>query len=92
MLLVFAPAEQDLVLVQFVIRPLEELFLLLEKISSLWALKIKPLKILIMVKLSPIAIRALPQLQELQHWLDVINSNWTRAHPFVGKYLIPVAA
>jgi hypothetical protein len=35
---VFAPAEQDLIVVQVLVtRPLEELFLLLEKISSLWA-------------------------------------------------------
>jgi hypothetical protein len=58
----------------------EELVLQLGKISSLWELKIKPLKILLMLnkmsslhsvkKMSPIS--ALPRLQ---HWLDMINSN-----------------
>jgi hypothetical protein len=58
----------------------ELLVLLFGKISSLWELKIKPLKILLMLnkmsslhsvkKMSPIS--ALPRLQ---HWLDVINSN-----------------
>jgi hypothetical protein len=49
--------------------PREELVLLLGKISSLWALKIKPLKILILMSkyLSPIS--ASPRLQEVQQCL-----------------------